>query len=87
MTIDAANAYYERLLLALDDLNKVFTFNREVNAVISIKQKAYSSNYIFIGRIYFESIEWYSMLCDLSQNQILVQNARDAQMSSAKRCE
>lgn len=35
MTIDAANVYYEKLLGALDDLNKVFTFNREVNAVIS----------------------------------------------------
>jgi len=34
-TIDASKVYYERLLLALNDLNRVFTFNREVNATIS----------------------------------------------------
>lgn len=35
ITIDAAKVYYERLFLALNDLNKVFIFNREVNAIIS----------------------------------------------------
>lgn len=34
-TIEATKIYYERLLLALNDLNKVFMFNREVNAIIS----------------------------------------------------
>lgn len=34
-TIDAAQAYYDRLLNALNDLNSVFTFNRSANAIIS----------------------------------------------------
>lgn len=35
LTIDASQEYYNRLLNALDDLNSVFSFNREVNAIIS----------------------------------------------------
>lgn len=34
-TIDATKEYYDRLLNALDDLNSVFSFNREVNAIIT----------------------------------------------------
>lgn len=45
MTIDAASVYYERLLGALDDLNKVFTFNREVNSVISKMGSVDASSY------------------------------------------
>ena len=59
-TIDAAQIYYDKLINALDDLNSVFTFNREANAIISemgnIDMSAYENGSAYTFAVY-ESVK------------------------------
>lgn len=45
VTLDASNEYYERLVCALEDLNHIFVFNREVNAIITDMGRVDFSSY------------------------------------------
>ena len=45
VTLDATKEYYKRLVCALEDLNNIFVFNREVNAIITDMGKVDISSY------------------------------------------